>query len=243
MANAKKKPEEQPDEEKLDSTPPKTATLLERILWIRNRVGTLGKDAKVQMGGGSYKAISHDKVTGYLRPKLCQAGIVSYQTCLSADDAETGASTKAGRKIVQHRACYEVNFVNAYNSEDRIVLTQWGYADDFGDKAPGKSASYAMKYALLKLFMIETGEEDEERVEADGGRTTTIGDDENMLLDLWAVAEEAYGDNELAATRLQAMSERRFHVENYGKIPTDRYNDAVRSIRIDAKRMKEESDG
>ena len=243
MANAKKKQDET-QEEKLDSKPDKTATLLERILWVRDRVGTLGKDSNVSTGTGGrgYKAISHDKVTGYLRPKLNQAGIVSFMTCLEAKDVETGASTNKGRKIVQHQARFEISFVNVYDSTDKLTLQQFAYADDFGDKAPGKAASYAMKYSLLKLFMIETGEEDEERVEPDGGRAAVIADNESMLLDIWAVAEEVYGDGELASERLQAMAERRFHVENYGKIPQNRMNDAIRSLRQDAKRLKEQKE-
>lgn len=224
---------------KLDAKPDEMATLVDRIMWVRNRVGTLGKDSQVSTGSGGYKAISHDKVTGYIRPKLVQAGIFTYMTCVSASDAETGAATGKGRKIVQHRAAFEIHFVNQYKPDDAIVVTQWAYADDYGDKAPGKAASYAMKYALLKMFMIETGEEDEERVERDGGRALVIHDSEQMLMDIWAVAEEVYGDADLAAERLKAMSERRFKVENYGQIPQERFADAVRSLRRDAERMKE----
>lgn len=231
-------------EEKLDSRPPEDASLVERIMWVRDRVGTLGKDSQVSTGsGGGYKAISHDKVTRYLRPKCVQAGIFTMMTCTSATDAETGAATAKGRKIVQHRASFDVFFINAHNPDERIVINQWAYADDFGDKAPGKAASYAMKYALLKMFMVETGEEDEDRVEDDGGRAVVLADNENMLLDLWAVAEEAYGDGEVAAERLKAMSERRFKVDNYGQIPQDRFNDAVRSIRVDAQRRKDAEGG
>jgi hypothetical protein len=34
---------------------------------------------------------------------------------------------------------------------------------DNADKAPGKAISYAKKYAVLKLFEIETGEDEESR--------------------------------------------------------------------------------
>lgn len=231
------------DKEKLDKTPDKDATLMERIMWVRDRVKTIGKDSTVSTGGsGTYKAVSHDKVTAYIRPKMVQAGIFTAMTCLEAADAETGASTQKGRKIVQHRAKFEVHFANMYDKSDHFVVTQIAYADDYGDKAPGKAASYAMKYALLKMFMIETGEEDEERVEPDGGRAAILADDEKMMLDIWAVAEEVYGDADKAAERLQAMSERRFHVDNYSKIPQVRLKDAIKSLRTDAKRLQEEAD-
>jgi len=63
-------------------------------------------------------------------------------------------------------------------------------------------------------------------------------DDENLLMELYAVAEECFGDD--APAMLQAMAERRFYVENYGKIPQERFNDAVRSLRVKAQSMTKE---
>ena len=239
---AKAKTEKQ-EPAKLDSTPDENATLIQRIMWVRDRVSTLGKDASVSAGAGSYKAITHDKVTRYIRPKMVQAGIFHTLTCVEATDAETGAVTKNGRAIVQHRARFEITFANAHQANDRITVTQYAYADDYGDKAPGKAASYAMKYALLKMFMVETGEDDEERVsEDDAGRTAMLKDNDELMADLWAVADEEYGNGELAAQKLLSLSQRRFHVENYGEIPQHRFADAVRSIRNDAKDMRDKGE-
>lgn len=222
--------------------PPEKATLLERILWVRDRVTKLGKDSTVSTGqSGSYAAISHDKVTAYIRPKMVQAGILQYVNSVEATDLETGAATAKGRKIIQHQAKFIVRFVNVFDNKDFIEVTQYAYADDYGDKAPGKATSYAMKYTLLKMFMIETGEEDEERVESDGGHALCIADDENLLMEMYAVAEECFGDD--APKMLLAMAERRFYVDNYGKIPQDRFADAVRSLRVKAASLQKEDKG
>lgn len=228
--------------EKIDDTPDEKASLVERIQWVRNRVTRLGKDSTVSSGGGrGYKAITHDKVTAFIRPKLVQAGIFCYLTCRESADHETGASTQSGRKIVQHRAKFEVFFENVHDHSDKITVTQVAYADDFGDKAPGKAQSYAMKYALLKMFMIETGEDDEERTaDIEAQRVTLIGDDKNATVELYAVAEECFGDD--ADTMLMAMANRRFYVEDYKEIPMDRYQDAIKSLRIKA-RQEAEKDG
>lgn len=215
--------------ESIDAPPTADSSLFQRILWVRDRVTRLGKDSTVSTGSGSYKAITHDKVTAFIRPKLVQAGIFHYMSCISSEDFETGALTQRNRKIIQHRARFEITFANANDKGDSITVQQMAYADDYGDKAPGKAASYAMKYALLKMFMIETGEEDEARVEDDGGRGAVIADDENKLADIWAVAEECFADD--AKQMLKDMAERRFFVQNYGEIPMDRYDDAVRSLR------------
>jgi hypothetical protein len=217
--------------------PLETATLYERILWIRDRVTRLGKDSTVSTGGsGSYAAISHDKVTAFIRPKMVQAGIFHYIDCVEATDFDTSAATSKGRKIIQHRGKFKITFVNALDKDDWFCLHQYAYGDDFGDKAPGKATSYAMKYALLKMFMIETGEEDEERVAPDGGEAAIIVHSEKMLADLFAVAEECFGDD--APDMLRDMSERRFYVDNYGLIPQDRFADAVRSLRVKAASLK-----
>lgn len=222
-----------------NAIPDEKANIMQRVLWVRDRVVRLGKDSQVN---NQYKAISHDKVTAFIRPKMVQAGIFSYVTCIKSKDAETGAVNDKGRRIVQHRATFKIYFINAYNSDDWFAVKQTAYADDYGDKAPGKASSYAMKYALLKTFMIETGEEDEERV-ADGGRGAVIADDEKMTADIWAVAEELFGEDD-AKIMLKAMAERRFFVPSYGEIPQERFADAIRSLRVKAAASdkKEKSD-
>jgi hypothetical protein len=54
--------------------------------------------------------------------------------------------------------------VNIEEPENRITVRLDAHADDYGDKAPGKALSYAVKSAVLKLLMIETGVDDEGRL-------------------------------------------------------------------------------
>lgn len=226
--------EEQKEEvERIDAD----ANLFHRIIWVRERVLRLGKDAQVAGYGEGYKAITHDKVTAAMRPLMNAAGIVSWITCNHAEDAPTGAVTAKGRAIVQHRASFTVTFANAFNPEQKIELQQLAYADDFGDKAPGKATSYAMKYALLKMFMVETGEDDEER-NAVESRGALLKDDDKAMADVYAVAEECFGDD--APKMLQAMAERRFHVGSYGEIPQERIIDAINALRRKREQMEQE---
>jgi hypothetical protein len=227
--------EDMDDEHGDDELPASDATLSERILWVRDRVSVLGKDSDV---GGKYRAISHDKVTGYIRPKLVQAGIFHWVTCIASEDAETGLVTDKGRKVLQHRARFKVTFEVAGKHDDKCEIEVVAYADDYGDKAPGKALSYATKYALLKMFAIETGEEDEDReAEKKYVRGAVIADDENMMANMWAVADELFGDD--AQRTLKAMSSRRFFVDSYGEIPQDRFEDALRALRVSKKHLDE----
>ena len=51
-----------------------------------------------------------------------------------------------------------VEFVNIDNPDDRFCVEHYGYGIDTQDKGVGKAVSYAYKYALLKTFALETGE-------------------------------------------------------------------------------------
>ncbi len=218
-----------------DDAPDREATLAQRVLWLRDHVGYVQKDASV---GGKYKAVSHDKITAYLRAKMVQAGIFHWVTCVESTDHETGQVIDNGRRIMQNRATFEVTFENAFDATDTRTCRVVAHADDYGDKSPGKTLSYATKYALLKISMIETGEEDEDRDADDtGARVGVIEDDETLLNDLWAVADELFGDD--AARTLKAMAARRFFVESYGAIPQDRFDDALRALRVSHKQFQE----
>lgn len=230
-------PADENDEDRSDESPARDASLAERILWVTERIGYLKKDTKVS-GGGDYAAVTHDAVTAHIRHKLVRAGILVWPTCISVTDVDTGHATQSGRNIIQHRAEFLVQFENAFDKEDTRAMCVYAYADDWGDKAPGKASSYALKYALLKMFKIETGEDDESRVsEDDGGRKSVFNDSEKMIQEIWDVAEEAWGDD--ANLRLTDMAKRRFFVDNYGLIPQSRFDDAKRSIRVAADRERQ----
>ena len=53
----------------------------------------------------------------------------------------------------------EYRFVNVDNPSEFIDITTYGDGVDSQDKAPGKAMTYADKYALLKAYKIETGDD------------------------------------------------------------------------------------
>lgn len=227
--------------EQIVQTPKEDWTLARRIVWVRERVKRLGKDTQVGSGGYGYRGLSHDKVTAFIRPKLNEAGILVVQTCNDWACIETGTVTKNGRKITQFQANYLVRFINAYNTKDQFTVQQPAFADDQGDKGPGKAASYAMKYALLKMFMIETGEDDEDRDVDPGERGQCLVDDPKAQADVYALADELYGAD--ADTKLEAMAKRRFMVDRWQDIPMDRLDDVFRALRSNWQREQREKEG
>lgn len=136
-----------------------TLNIYQRINEVRKAIGYVQKDKSVSTGGGSYKAVTHDAVTGMVREALIKHGVVIVPSVVSAVFHQKEPEAK--QRL--YEATFQVEFVNMDEPADRIVTQQNAHALDNGDKAPGKAMSYATKYAILKLFNIETGEDDESR--------------------------------------------------------------------------------
>ena len=136
----------------------------QRINWVRAQVGYVQKTKTV--AGQGYKAVTHDEVTAMLRPHLIKAGIDTIQRLVDSNFEDTGQQTKNGTHIFMYTGNYSVSLVNVDNPDDTVIMHIQAQALDFGDKAPGKAMSYAKKYAYLKSFDIETGEDEESRIEA-----------------------------------------------------------------------------
>lgn len=135
--------------------------IYQRINEVRKKINYIQKDKAVQ----GYKAVTHDAVTGQVRNALIEHGVVIIPRLVSSQTLDVG-KTKSGATIVRHEAVYDIDFVNMDDPADKFTARTEGHANDSGDKAPGKATSYATKYAILKVFNIETGENEESRVEA-----------------------------------------------------------------------------
>lgn len=133
--------------------------IYQRINAVRKAIGYIQKDKAVSTGGGSYKAVTHDAVTGLIRQHLIEYGIII------VPDLVVGVfyTREEGAKQRLYEASYVINFINADNPDERVSMQISAHALDNGDKAPGKALSYATKYAILKLFSLETGEDEESR--------------------------------------------------------------------------------
>lgn len=141
-----------------------TRNIYQRINAVQTEVSLVSKDTTVGYGNNSYKAVSHDGVLKSLRSSLVTHGIVCEPKQIGKGTSVDGF-TNNGKPKIRFEAVFDVAFINMDNPEDKVVATVEAHADDSGDKAPGKAISYATKTAMLKVFYIETGENDEERIE------------------------------------------------------------------------------
>jgi hypothetical protein len=195
--------------------------IYQRINEVRKKATYVQKD-KTVTGAGSYKAVTHDAVTALLRNHLIDQGIVIVPRLISSGVEAIGA-TSSGTTIIRYTGKYEIDFVNCDDPADRVTVPGEAHANDHGDKAPGKATSYATKYAMLKLFSIETGEDDEGRVEPYESLEKIT---EKQAADLEALIDEVKADK---ARFLAHMK-----VDSIASIPAKEYSACVE--KIEAKR-------
>jgi len=141
----------------------KAKNLFQRINEVRKQVDYIQKNKAVSTGGGSYKAVTHDEVTGVIRHHLVEQGIICIPSLISSNIAIPLGKDGAPSNMIRYEATYDFRFVNADDPKDDLIIRMEAHAMDNQDKAPGKAISYAKKYAVLKLFEIETGEDEESR--------------------------------------------------------------------------------
>jgi hypothetical protein len=131
--------------------------IYKKIIDVMREINFIPKETFVKMRTGGYTAVSHDTVARLLHPILAKEGIVVKVTLLDS-------SKEMMKDMVFYSGRYSLSLIDA-DDGDSIEYVGEAHAIDVGDKAPGKALSYATKMLLLKAFLLETGENDEERVE------------------------------------------------------------------------------
>ena len=149
----------------------KKPNLYQRINVVRQKVQYLKKEKEVQ----NYKAVTHDQVTAMVRDHLVSNGIVILPTLLSTSSHDAGVTSK-GTPVIRVEVVYAFKFVNMDDPTETETCSVSAHALDQGDKAPGKALSYAKKAMILKVFEIETGEDDESRFDEKGLSSSTLAD-------------------------------------------------------------------
>lgn len=149
-------------------TTPKTATLniFQRMLAATSEINRVAKNLKVDISKSqSYKAVAESDVLEAVKPIEEKYGIYSYPVSRTVikDEAYTTTSEYDGRKSEKTtffmRLATVYRFVNTDKPEEYIDITTYGDGVDTQDKAPGKAMTYADKYALLKAYKIQTGDD------------------------------------------------------------------------------------
>ena len=148
-----------------------TLNIYQRILAVMDEVAYVQKEeTKVN---NQYTFVSHDAVSAVLHPVLVENGIVVIPSV--HEWKQDGNRTEA---------TVTVRFVNADKPDDFVEIQAFGFGIDGQDKGPGKAVSYATKYAMLKTFVLETGDDPErDNIDHAGETAQKLADEGRGALD------------------------------------------------------------
>lgn len=135
--------------------------IFQKMSAITQEISTVAKNLQVGEGKNQYKAVGEADVLAAVKPVEAKHGVYSYP--YSREIVESGemvATTKYGeRKSLYLRLKTVYRFVNMEKPDEYIDITTYGDGVDSQDKATGKAMTYSDKYALLKAYKIQTGDD------------------------------------------------------------------------------------
>lgn len=140
--------------------------IYEKLSKITMEIATVAKNLQVETGGGKgYKAVSEGDVLAAVKPIEAKYGVYSFPAIRRIVDSGEIVTTKTYKGELQEskrlflRVETVYRFVNIDKPEEYVDVTVYGDGVDTQDKAPGKAMTYADKYALLKAYKIQTGDD------------------------------------------------------------------------------------
>ena len=150
----------------------------QRIHAVMEDLTYILKDLEVD---NKYKAVSHDAVSAKVHPVVVRhrinilPSVTKWGHESKVVEVWDGYQKKVVPKLVSRTTVdIDVAFVNIDNPEDQIVTHWFGFGVDTQDKGPGKAISYATKYAMLKTFVLETGEDESRNIDFENEKEPTF---------------------------------------------------------------------
>lgn len=135
--------------------------IFQRMQKITAEVSTVAKNLEVGFGSSKYKAVSEADILRAVKPIEEKYGVYSYP--YDREIVESGTMEREGRngKTIQLylRVKTVYRFVCVDNPTSYLDIVSYGDGVDTQDKAPGKAMTYSDKYALMKAYKIQTGDD------------------------------------------------------------------------------------
>lgn len=134
----------------------------QRSMNIYQRINAVIKEGLYIKRGsaGQGTGVLYDEVIAVIRPHLTKHGII-----IVPEKTGEGRARKNAKDSYIYESDFDIHYTNMDNPEDRFTHRVEAHAMDSGDKAPGKAITYATKISMVKVFQIETGINDESRLE------------------------------------------------------------------------------
>lgn len=139
----------------------KSTGLYAKMAAIMAQIDKVDKDAQMHAGALNYKYVTDTQVYHMVRKLMVEHGIALFASMVEARQERfiTGEDKYGNPKDKYHTlAKFEFVLVDS-ETGDSMTCVWHGEADDSGDKGVNKSSTTALKYWLLKTFIIPTGDD------------------------------------------------------------------------------------
>lgn len=136
-------------------------SIFKKMAAVSAELSKVAKDLSVGAKGSSYKAVSEGAVLSAVKPLEDKYGIYSYPISREIVQSEiVRATDREGRERLTffERIKTVYRFVSI-DDGSYIDVMSFGDGMDSGDKSVGKAMTYSDKYALMKAYKIETGDD------------------------------------------------------------------------------------
>jgi len=147
--------------------------IYEKMNAIMLEIRTVPKNLNVSTGKSSYKAVAEADILAAVKAAEAKHGVFSYPAQRRVVESRpiptereyqdrNKNTVSIDRKETQFiRLEVTYRFVNMEKPDEFVEVQGYGDGIDTMDKAPGKAATYADKYALMKAYKIETGDDND----------------------------------------------------------------------------------
>ena len=132
----------------------KALNIFQKMDLARVFIGSVDKSLLVNQ---SYKATSESDVLRAVNEAERKARLISYTSQMEIIEKGTIQAKNGINMWVRVRVV--VTLVNIDSPSEKLEFFGYGDGIDYNDKALGKAATYANKYALMKGYKIPTGED------------------------------------------------------------------------------------
>lgn len=137
--------------------------IFEKMLRATADIGYVAKNLNVAVtSSSSYKAVGEVDVLNAVKPIEEKYGIYSYpfdRIIVESDVLESVKYDGKPKKELFVRLETIYRFVNIHKPSEFIDIKSYAEGIDSGDKCSGKAMTYSDKYALMKAYKIQTGDD------------------------------------------------------------------------------------
>ena len=147
----------------------KQMNIFQKMSAITDEITRVAKNLTVGIGKNQYKGVGEADVLNAVKPLEVKYRVYSYPvqrnvidtSILTTQKEYEGNTTEKNQLFMRIETVYI--FVNIDKPEEFIETTTYGDGIDSQDKASGKAMTYSDKYALLKAYKIETGDDPDQK--------------------------------------------------------------------------------